>query len=288
MNRQSPAERCIRAIILEGHANAVVHRWLGRHRIDRVDDDYMDELRREMVLPDPFRPEDVTDVPSQRVLAEYSAVPWFRLDDEMKAARRLLRWGRAREVAEAMLISGAPTSWISKELRRNEQVVSPRAIEMFAGYFFNVSTLDNSDLVRFLADRRGVSVAELDPEDVRVVAARSRGTGLGLVGTLMRLGRMPSNLELSTVLASARTAASVSTLDAIVRGRPRRAERFASVARSVNEMLGAVGDPQEGLLERLSSVNMITDTAALPLIDELGEHSDGMEPVTRENVTETH
>ncbi|HEX4334320.1 MAG TPA: hypothetical protein VH062_00320 [Polyangiaceae bacterium] len=278
MKRRSPAEQAVRALVLEGLDNAAIHGWLSRDRLDVVDDVFLSEVRADTALPSPFLPFDVAHLPSQQVVRAQGVTSWFARDRDLQAAVRLLRAARAREVAEALMIGDAPVPWVIAEAKRFGITVSVRAIGLFRHFFFDTSVVDDGDLVAYLHERRDVPNEPVDEHDIRIVAARSRSSPTGLLMTRIRLGRVPTNLDLASVLKSTRTAAAVGALDATIRRRPRTAERLASVARSVSEILTAVGDPQTDMLDHLGRVALTSDETAVPMLDDLGgDHSTGFE-----------
>lgn len=280
MRRQSPAGLCVRALVIEGFDDEAIRQRLVRDHVELVDEPYLSDVRADVVLPRPFLPFDLTHVPSQAFLHHQGVTAWFRRDPDMLAAIRLLRAARAREAVEALMIGGAPAGWLTAEARRFGVMISVRGIGLFERFFLDTSVVDDRDLVAYLHERRGSPNDPIDEQDLRILAARSRNSSIGLLLTRMRLGRMPSNLEISRVLASTRTSAAVGALDATVRGRPRRAERFSAVARNVGEILAAVGDPRTDLLDGLGTVTVATDHAELPMIEELGgDRTVALEPI---------
>lgn len=272
--RASPGDLAIVALVVAGKTNDEIVQFLDDQEIDRVDAMSVERVRiRAPTPPSPFDPLDPQHLSSQRFLLEQGLHPWFQPDADMDGARRLLGHARARETAEALLISDAPAPWVRAAVTRYSIELSDRAVELFVTFFFDVRALDERGLLEFLARRSG----DRRTDGARELAARSRGSSLGLLQTTMRIGRTPT-VDLAKIVRATRTAAGVAALDAVLRDRPKKAERYAKILQTVSQALESIGDPQTDLLVGLTRVNVATDSDELPMIESLGgDHSVAIE-----------
>ncbi len=100
----------------------------------------------------------------------------------------------------------------------------------------------------------------------------------------MRMGFMPSSVELARIASAGRTAAVVRVCEELMGGIPERAQQFALTAKLLTEILESVGDAEEELYDELRTLALETEKGHIPHIKQLsaGHHTLDVQPTQEE------
>jgi hypothetical protein len=259
---------------------------------------YLARLRSRLATPVPFYPADQLHRPSQRFLLREGIRLFFHPDRSMTRAFELLDDPRAKEMVETGVMSGHTPVWVAALLRRRGIGATAEAVERYVAHFFDLKLVDSSEL-KVLFDLRMVGEPTSDPHEQTALAAELSGkhmyshlarvtahqaaTPVACIMHEMRMGIMPSALELGKIAAAARTAAASCVLDSLLRGDlPERARDYALTAKVMSEIVDSVGDPEVELNEGLRSILLDTDAYEVPLLSQLsgGEHTVDLQPTS--------
>jgi hypothetical protein len=92
---------------------------------------------------------------------------------------------------------------------------------------------------------------------------------------LMRLGYMPSSIEISRIVSVGRMAAAIRSVDCSLIGKGKPALDFGMTAKILSELLESVGDTGNELSSALMKMTLKTENAPIPTLEELtgGDHS---------------
>lgn len=292
MKLRSPAEYYLKYLLVhpERYSTEVVEQICDEYNVEYLNSAYLERLRLRCVPPDPFRPEDPLHVRSQRFLIKEKLLWLFRPTHDMKLAQTILENARAKEFAESMILSSAPDLAITRGLQKYRGViVTPRAVELFRHYYWNIDLLDTTQfrtLLHYSAEMTGGDGGEMTRSDRAEKAAAKKASYLdprrlaadlphspttALMG-MMRMGLMPSKVDLANTIRLGQQMAVLRSVEAVMQGSPQdalRALNFSQVAKNLTEMLEVVVDPDEDLQEKLSAVLLRTDNQPLPSIHQL-------------------
>lgn len=291
MIRRSPCEYYLKYLLThpDGYSEETIRRLIKVQQLDFLGMPYLLRLRDSVVVPDPFYPEDERHRPSNKFLRKEKLESIYRPDDDMVSANTVLEKPRIKEAVEAMVITGSNPQWVSLMLKQRFGVVfTEKAIELYCHYYFKSDIVDSTEL-RALMLMRGVSDATTDPDeqrqaeayfqankaDPRHLSAQMSVTPLANIMTTMRMGILPTNLELQRVVTAAQAVASIGSLEASMRGLPERARDFALTAKMMTEIAEQVGTADDDLQQGLGRLMMANDETKVPYIDDLsrGNHT---------------
>jgi len=305
MIRHSPAEYYVKYLLVhpKRYTDSNIREILGTRQLDDLGGAYLVRLRRDLRVPAPFYPYDPKHSRSQRFLLKERLLLLYRPDDAMKNANQLLATARAKELLESMIFSGSTAPWAASALQRAGFPATSEAVDHFRFYYCNIGLVDSTEMRALIRLRVSHPADSDDPEltaqsaalvkaqymDARLAAVEMPISPLANLLNMMRMGYMPSNVELSKIASATRTAASIRAYESAIRGGPRDHERsrdYALVAKSMTEMLAAVGSPEEDFQKELSSIMLRRDEAEIPYIHQLssGRHTVEMQPVEGHDV----
>lgn len=298
MIRRSPAEYYIKYLLVhpDRYEDSEIEDTLHRLQLDNIGEDYVEKLRFSCLPPTPFYPFDETHFLSQRFLYRQDIRSLFFPDADTRLAQRALQTPRAKELIETSLICQSAPLWIAAALKKKEGFPATEAsIRVYQHFFFNIRLVDTHELKTLL--RKRVELVEVpDPEqqalnqiswkvgytDPRRVSAEMAITPLAGMLHELRLGVLPSNVELKKVATAARLAATVGCLEGLMKGdRPDRCRDLAQTAKLMHEMLETIGDPESELQASLSALTLKTEAAPIPPIHQLtaGNHTTDVQPI---------
>ncbi len=314
MVRHSPAELYIKFLFIHlglleetpGTAcDQVKQHLLGEH-LDPISEQYLSWVRSKMVPPKPFEPKSKYHVPSQRFLTQQGILKLFFRDQPVKEAFNILHAARPKEFVETMILSEAPPAAIAKMVtKRYGLTVSAPGVCAYKTYFWNIDLVDSTEirtLIRVRGNPQTYNLNPLEPSyaalesasynDPRRLAADLPNSPFGALLAQMRLGFMPSQLELAKVLQTTQHLAALRTMECAAEGGYKassKAMEWSIVAKNVSETLNSVVTPEAGLRDQLQALLLKTDSSSIPVLAELssGSHTVEIEaPAEEEHVSE--
>jgi hypothetical protein len=312
MIRRSPAENYFRYLV--AHPNCYDNKYIedisAELKLDYLGDWYIQGLRDRCVPPTPFRPEDDTHRQSFRFLIREGLYRAFNPDRAYKEALRLLAKPRWRELAESMVLSGAPNDVISHALHvRMHAKIGEEGIKTYRHFFWNIELLESMEMRALLELRHsGFLLPSNAPESVgkqhvalrafrhtdpRVVAARLPASPLSGLIAQMELGVMPRKVDMGEVVVRTMEAALLRTNGAVMTGGPlnvQMAQGYAVVADIMGRLKQSVVNPEDALREDLKRISVATTPHKVPMVHQLtgGNHTTNVmpEPVEVETTAE--
>lgn len=301
MIRRSPCEAYIKYLIVhpDRYDDAAIRAFVKMQQLDYLGTTYLSNLRSTCVPPTPFFPEDKLHDRSQKFLRRERLESIFHPDEAMLGANAILENIRAKELVETMLMGASHPQWICTGLSRQGVLVVPAAIGRYKHYYFNVDLVDSSEIkalmaVRLLSaeggdsdeQRLGTAHAAVVKGDTRRNAAMVANPITTNIMNMLRMGLMPSTLDVARLAEATRSAALGGALDMAIRGLPTLGKDYAFIAQMMTEILETVGDPSGDLQEGLARLAIDTDSGEIPHIKQLsagGTFTLDMQPIdTRE------
>jgi hypothetical protein len=295
MIRRSPAELYLQYLILhpKKYTNEQIREIFQFAQLDYLGDWYVDRLRKDLRPPDPFFPLDQTHTPSYKFLLTRGLARIFHLDASGKKAFQILERPRVKEFVESMLATSAPHVAVALAVTRQHRFAcTTEVIDRYSAFFWNMALLDSTELRALLQLRVDALEEHSDPEirrqhkavknasykDARKTAADLPFSPLSALIAQIRMGVMPSRLDLAQVLDQTRHLAMIRTYEAVSnngRGDSTRAVDFTTVVEKLSDTLEQIVKPDDNLRNQLASIAMRTETAQIPSIHtlSLGHHT---------------
>lgn len=292
MIRSSPCDFYLKYLVThpDDYSDDQIRNLVKLQHLDFLGMAHLGELRENCVRPRVFYPEDSTHHESQRFLKKEKIYSLYNWDEDVVCAVKLLDHPRGKELAESLLVTDATPSWICSALRRVNFKATSRGIQLYKHYYFNTELVDRTELRAILGMRGKVTVNNPDDPDeqwfkVNYANAAKNSPAkltseismppLAQALNLMRLGFMPSTLEVSRVVSMGRMAASIRAVDCSVMGKSKQALDFSMTAKILSELAETVGDAGNELQAELMKMTMRTETAPVPTLDEVtgGDHT---------------
>lgn len=298
MIRRSPCEYYIKYLLVhpDDYGDSEIEEILRTQQLDNIGMEYIERLRSGCTPPTPFYPNDELHFRSQRFLIREGIRTLYLPNDHSECALKHLQTPRAKEFIETSLICRSLPVWIAAVLTRKMGVPStPESVDIYKHLFFNVDLVDSHELKTII--RKRVEVVDVYDShqqtlktiawktgfsDPRRVSAEMAITPLAGMMNEMRLGLMPTNVELAKVASAARLVATVGCLEGLMRGeRPDRCRDLAHTAKLMHEMLETVGDPESELQASLQALALQTEAEPIPSIHQLtaGHHTVDVQPI---------
>lgn len=298
MVRRSPAELYLKYLIVrhESSSDKQIADIARAQHLDPLGAFYIARLRRDVVTPVPFYPENKQHKASFRFLMAKGLFAFFWPNQHVTTALNLLKHPQAKELIEQMLLSRSPVNWIVGALQREGYRASDKAVVYYKSFFFNVDLVDDLEMRTLLRLRFQATQSATDPDVARMEAAYEKEAwsdprtavaaapirSLATLMTSVRMGLLPDNASLAKVLATARYVTVVRSIEAAVRNGQYDAERsqaYMSVAAAANTILESVGSPEEDFQSKLSSIRLQTEEGELPMLEDVsrGIHTDDIE-----------
>jgi hypothetical protein len=217
----------------------------------------------------------------------------------MRSASRILITPQAKEVVETMLITSASPEWISHALKRKSVNATPLAIVRYAHYFFDTKMVD-ADQLRTLINIRSIREPTTDVDEQnynsqfsyahragnRMSAAGSPIAALGTLLSTMRLGIMPSQVDISKLAIAARSASLVGAIESALAKKPEMTRDYSLAAKMLTEVIEQLGNVDDDLQQGLARLMLATDDRPLPNLKQLsgGEHTLDLQPISDEEL----
>jgi hypothetical protein len=295
--RRSPAENYLKFLIVhpDNYADASIRSLVIMQQLDWLGMPYLTRLRSVCVPPTPFYPEDRQHLRSIRFLRKERLESIFHPDDEMEGAVKILESARAKELVETMLISNSHPAWVCTALRRQVAMdVVEGAIVRYKHYYFNVDLVDSSELKALMAMRlsseestdvdeqkTAAALVSVLRNDSRRIASMAATPLTANITNMLRMGLLPSSVDIARLAEATRTAAISGGLDMAIRGLPTQGRDFALMAKMMTEILESIGDPANDLQEGLARLSIETENQDIPNLKQLsaGSHTLNIQPI---------
>lgn len=289
MIRRSPAEVYLKYLILhpKRYTDAQITEICQFAQVDYLGNWYLSRLRATLTPPKPFFPFDPNHQRSAHFLYMNGLHPIFHADDAARKAFKILELPRVKEFVEASLISGAPEEAIALMLtRRFRFTCTPVTVERFRSFFWDLQLLDATELRALLQLRYAQLENHPDPEikkqydlmkrayynDSRKSAADLPFSPISAMLSQMKMGIMPSNLDVAVIIEQARKFAAIRTTEELMsngKGASGNALNFSIVAEKMTTVLKDIAKPDEDLQKQLASIALRTSDDAIPTIHAL-------------------
>lgn len=298
MIRRSPCELYIKYLLCHPDKytlGAVKDIILGQD-LDYPSDIYVQGLARRMRVPLPFYPTNTGHARSQRFLRAEQLLAFFHPDAAAAEAHELLQNPRAKETIETMSLSGDPNALIAHRIRRLGFACTPMGVQRYRRYYWNLEIVDSveaSALLRMRVDRtmdpmvpgteptpdqmlQHAALSKAKYQDPRRIAADIPNSPMASMMNQLRLGIMPTQVELGRLLAATRLAALCRANEVVYSQSPTDAARgrdFILMAKMATELIADIGSPDTELQRDLQQLLLETDSDPVPHVRALAEGS---------------
>ena len=297
MIRRSPAERYIKFLVCHPDSYEVraIDEMLRRQHLDCPGEEYINGLRDRMRVPVPFYPTNKLHGRSKRFIDRHQLLGFFHPDESAEAAHLLMRKPRAKELIETLLIIKEEPVVVAHRLKSIGIDCGPLAITRYIKFYFDLTLVDQTELRALLRMRIDHLVHKGHGVDVTSEARLQHGALkraayndprrmmvempiVPMAGLLnqMRMGFMPSNVEVARLAEAARGAALARVLSAELTFGPDSAGEalnHAIVAEKMSALLTELGSPDSALQKELHQLALRTQTGPVPHISELAGES---------------
>jgi hypothetical protein len=176
-----------------------------------------------------------------------------------------------------------------------------RAVKRYCNFYWNINIVDSSELRALLRMRvehpryrddgmeplpeqrlQMFAMNKVQYQDPRRMMVEMPVTQMAGLMNQMRMGLMPSQVELARLANATRVAATVRAFETTMAGGPQgalRARDYTMVAKMMGEMITDMGSPDIELQKELQQIALATDDATVPHIGELeGSYTVELEP----------
>lgn len=301
MIRESPCKYYTKYLILEGYSNDEIQSHLQTCDLDYIGDWYTQALREglEQGQPEPFYPKDGRHAPSQAFLTQERVRSLYIRDTDTKKAFRLLEQPRLKEFVETMTLSGASDQHIAMALRKKYGFsATAKTMSRYRHYFWKIELLDSNDKRALIPLRVASLASNPDPivqaqavalkkayfKDPRRAAVDLPAAPVSAVVAGLRLGTLPSRMDLATLMEHTRAVATARAFEAVCHDGPddpARARDYALVAKVFTEVLEVASEPDEDIKEGLKGVLIENATDTVPTIRQLsgGNFTTELQPI---------
>lgn len=303
MIRRSPCELYIKYLLVhpDGYTDDSVLDIVRGQQLDYLGHEYLKRLRARLRIPVPFYPNNKLHSPSKKLLVRHKILGFFHPDEDSITAHHLLQKPRAKELIETMVIAGESHGVIAHRLRSIGSTVKVRAVKRYCGFYWNVELVDSTELRALLRMRvehpryrddgmeplpeqrlQMFAMNKVQYQDPRRMMVDMPVIPMAGLMNQMRMGLMPSQVELARLANVTRVAATVRAFESTMAGGPMgavQARDYALVAKTMSEMILEIGSPDIELQKELQQLALVTDESTLPYIGELeGTHTVSLEP----------
>lgn len=285
MIRSSPCDFYLKCLIShpDQYEDHQIRTLVKLQRLDFLGLDHLKRMREGLHIPEPFYPEDLLHHASQRFLTKEKIFYLHHPDEDMILAIKLLDHPRGKELTESLLAVGAAPDWICGLLKRVKFKATPRCIELYRHFYFNTDLVTSTELRAILSIRASIDADPSDADamafkgayweaaksDVRSLSEMPALSPFSNILNMMRLGIMPTGVEIARIATVARMAAVVRSAENSVTGHAKRALDFALTGKILNELMESVGDASGDLQKSMMNMLLETDSAAVPSIQQL-------------------
>lgn len=298
MIRASPCDYYLRYLVThpDNYVDDQIRNLVKLQHLDFMGMAHMSRIRKSCVPPTPFYPEDLSHAPSQRFLTRERIFSLYHPDKDAKIAIALLDHPRGKDLTEQMLFSGSEPLWVSSILKRVQFDATPRSIELYRHFYFNTDLVDGTELRAIMGMRAHVDVQSGDPDELNYRDAYKAASKSDLANlttnsplspysrimSMLRVGLMPTGVQISRIATAGRAAAVVRSLENSLLGRSEQARDFALTGKILNELLESVGDVSGDLQKSMMAMVLNTDASEVPSIEQLtqGNHTMDLLPET--------
>ena len=279
-------------LLLSEPANDRVRGILASDNLPCPEDVELAAMRAEHPPPRGFKPHDEKHVPSIAFLQKVGVESLFRKSPDAEHAVAILRRPASRQFVEALLIVGVPTAAIAKALKGYvHHEVSPKAVEIFRKFMFNVRAVGRSELtllvqarVRLALERASSgaddkAVRRAIKDDARTRACFLAATRLSCQAILLKLGFPPGRINLAETLDQLESVAAIRTGEAMLSGDSndaREATAFAGILRQVRDIKETVAIPDLELRKQLQGFALRTNETPVVTMNELLAKGEGV------------
>lgn len=307
MIRRSPCELYITFLLVhpDRYSTRAIRDIVRSQQLDYPHDEYVEMLRNRMRIPAPFYPSNKLHRRSYLFVMKKRLMGFFHPDEASLAAHELLKKPRAKELIETMSITGDSPAIIAHRLVDQGFDATTLIVERYCQFYWNLNLVDATEL-RALLRMRVDSIKYRDDgnpltndqllqsraldkvryQDPRSMMMEMPVTPMAGLMNQLRMGLMPSQVELARLTQATQMAATVRVFETVMRGGPTAAlhgRDYAVIAKTMSEMLEDMGSPDLELQRELQQLKLKTDTQAITHVGELeGEFSVEMEPTKRE------
>lgn len=306
MIRRSPAELYLKYLTLhpKKYTNEQIEEICLFADVDFLGHWYIDRLRQQLKPPVPFHPRDKFHKPSYSFLLS-NGLSWiFFRDKHSEMAFKVLESPRVKEYVEAGIASSAPSVAIAHALTRFQSFPCvAKDIDRYREFFWNIDLLDSTELraaLRYKVERlekhsnpeiaaQYKSVKAAYYKDARKSAADLPFSPVGAMLAQMRMGMMPSELDVNYILKQTRVIAYMRTTELIHFDGPgdsKKALDYMTVGEKAENVLREMADPQAQMLDQLATISMRTDDTPIPTIHQLSQGQHTAEVVKMETTHE--
>lgn len=306
MIRRSPCERYIKFLLSHPNAFSIedICNKLQEMGLDYASEWYLERLKKRLHVPSPFFPFDKTHLPSQRFLVKEQLKGFFFPDDDEKVAHDLVKMPRVKELIETMTLAEEPLIVTSQMLQRQGKKCSVTALKRYCAFYWDLALVDSVEVHALLRLRVERLVIRADGEEVhpydrlqhealkkasykdprRLVTDMPITPLAGLINR-MRMGYMPSSVDLGRLAQATRMMSVVRAFSESMSGAPdsaARARDFSVVARVMTEIITEMGSPDLDLKKELQQLALQTEDIRPPTIHQLsgGHHTVDLQPMT--------
>lgn len=286
MIRRSPAEAYIKYLLLhpKKYDNGAIKDILEFAQLDFINNGYLQRLRAALDPPKPFYPFDTNHRPSRNFVLLEGLAQLFTQDDAGRKAFKILERPRVKEFVEASLISNAPAIAIAHTVARVHRIsCTPLIIERYRAFFWDVSLVDSTELRALLSLRIDSLQDHADADvkkqhgamkraawsDSRRAAANLPFSPVSALLAQMRMGVMPTNIDVSKVLELTRNVAILRTFEAVHSDGVMDAKKaldLAGVVEKTTAVLKEVVKPDEEFRKELSEIALRTTEDTIPTV----------------------
>jgi hypothetical protein len=254
-----------------------IARTLRQNQLDYPGANYLRQLRAQLRPPTPFHPTIESDVASYRYLVQQRVQRLFFRDRHVDMALRLLQQSRGKELIEALILATEPLAIILPRLRRFGFEVTPKAIEYYEHFFFNISLVDQTEMRALMTVRVEDMQLEGDDKeaqirykamkqsmytDPRYIIVNSGTPGIAMMRLQMRHGLMPSRVDYGRMAETARTLGVMATVECALRQGPKDAQNardYSTVAVNMDALLRQRGDGDDTLRKTLLTLATVDE-----------------------------
>lgn len=301
MIRRSPCEVYIKYLLShpDGRSVELVRSLVRSQQLDYPSDAYAKRLQSELIRPSTYIPYDKTHRPSAQFLRKHKLVGFYHPDRACAEAHRLLTLPRAKELIETMTIAGDGDAAIVFRLRGLGVHTQVEALQRYRTFYWDLELVDSTELRGLLNLRhehmtwgsnvtdddrmQKAALAKVTRKDPRKMAADMPISPMAGLFNQMRMGYMPSKIELARLAATARTAAVMRVAESTIEGGQYAAAAgrdWSIVAKEMTSLIKDIGDPDATLSKQLQTLAIETETTDVPHIKQLsgGNHTTDFGP----------
>lgn len=296
MIRRSPCELYIKYLLChpDGYSLSAVKDIVVGQDLDYPSDVYVQGLIRRLRIPVPFYPSNVVHHRTTRFLKAEQIFAFFHPDKPAEEAHRLLQTPRAKETIETMTLAGDAPALIAHRIRRIGVPATAEGVRRYCSFYWNLNLVDSTEahaLLRMRVERtmdpvvpgveptpdqmmQHLALNKAKYRDPRRLAAEIPNSPMASLMNQLRLGILPTQVELGRLLAATRMAAICRANEVVYAQSPTDAARgrdFMLMAKMATELIAEIGSPDTELQRDLQQLLLETDQGQVPHIRELQE-----------------